>query len=249
LSQIKIIPVNDFPLIYESDRGASYIVDLLCDLAKVIDGDIIVIAQKIISKIEGRSVKISDVKPSETALQLAKEVNKDPRLVELILSESIRIVRSAPGVLIVETHHGFICANAGVDRSNVFGEDVFLKLPENPDRSAMEIRVRIKNLYGLEVGVIISDSFNRPWRKGSVNVALGVSGINPLLDLRGTKDDVGKTMESSMVAIVDEIASAAQLVMGESGGIPVAIVRGMRVEASDVGWQVLKRSYSEDLFR
>lgn len=249
MSLIKIIPVNEFPSIHESDCGASYIVDLLFNLTKVIDGDIIVIAQKIISKIEGCSVKISDINPSETALKLAKEIDKDPRLVELILSESIRIVRSAPGVLIVETHHGFICANAGIDRSNVFGDDIFLKLPENPDRTAMEIRVRIKSLYGIEVGVIISDSFNRPWRKGSVNVALGVSGINPLVDLRGTKDDVGKIMESSMVAIGDEIASAAQLVMGESGGIPVAIVRGVKADGSDVGWQVLKRPHSEDLFR
>ncbi len=211
--------------------------------------DILVVAQKVVSKAEGRTVRLSDIAPGAEALRLAAECNKDPRAVEVILSETKRVVRTAPGVLIVETHHGFICANAGVDASNVLGGDVVTLLPRDPDASARRLRESLVDVVRGPLGVIVSDSFNRPWREGSINVALGVAGMAPLTDQRGEEDQFGRVLRATIVSFADELASAAQLVMGEVRGTPVAIVRGVPFAQSDQGGKALLRPPEHDLFR
>ncbi len=211
-------------------------------------GDILVIAHKIVSKAEGRIVCLDEMRPSARALELARELNKDSRLLEVILKESRRIIRMGGGTIIVETHHGFICANAGVDLSNV-GLGLVALLPRDPDRSAREIREEIRQLIRVAPGVIISDSFGRPWRLGTVDVAIGVSGLKPLKDDRGKNDSYGYELRASVAAVADEIAAAAELVMGKSDGIPAAIIRGYRVEKEEGSAQELLRPEAEDLFR
>lgn len=211
--------------------------------------DIVVVAQKIVSKAEGRTVRLSGVTPGAEARRVARQSGRDARLVQVILDESKRIVRISRGVLIVETRHGFVCANAGVDASNVPGGDVVTLLPEDPDASARKIRDRLADTAGVEAAVIVSDSFNRPWREGSVNVALGVAGMRPLLDQRGDVDDHGRVLRVTVVSLADEVASAAQLVMGEVHGTPVAIVRGVAYETSGEGSSGLLRQGARDLFR
>jgi coenzyme F420-0:L-glutamate ligase/coenzyme F420-1:gamma-L-glutamate ligase len=210
--------------------------------------DILVVAHKIVSKAEGRTLQLSAVEPSARALELGRELDKDPRLVELILRESRRVVRTGRGALIVETHHGFVCANAGVDLSNV-GLDQVALLPENPDRSAAEIRHELRRLAGVSPGVIISDSFGRPWRLGTTDVALGVAGINPLRDYRGENDPYGYQLKASLAAVADELASAAELMMGKKDGVPAVIVRGYDAERKESSAQELLRPEAEDLFR
>jgi coenzyme F420-0:L-glutamate ligase/coenzyme F420-1:gamma-L-glutamate ligase len=212
-------------------------------------GDIVVIAQKAVSKAEGRTVRLSDVTPGGEAHRIAEECGRDARLIEVVLRESRRVVRLGMGVLIVETHHGFVCANAGVDASNVPGGDVVTLLPADPDASARRIRDGLGRAADGPVAVIVSDSFGRPWREGSVNVAIGVAGMKPLLDLRGQKDDFGRTLRTTVVSIADEVASAAQLVMGETRGTPAAIVRGVLWEESDEGSRRMLRPAGRDLFR
>ncbi len=213
-------------------------------------GDVVVVAQKIVSKAEGAVVDLEKVTPSERAIELAETVRKDPRLVEVILQQSERIVRAAPGVLVTETIHGLVCANAGVDNSNSAVPSQVITLPRDPDGSARAIRATLESRVGFPVGVIVSDSFGRPWREGSTNVAVGVAGIEPLDDARGRADDHGRTLQGTVVAVADEIASAAQLVMGEFGGVPAAIVRGLQIKMSDSGSaRSLQRSPESDLFR
>lgn len=211
--------------------------------------DIIVVAQKIVSKAEGRTVRLSGVVPGPEARRVASQSGRDARLVQVVLDESKRIVRMSRGVLIVETRHGYICANAGVDASNVPDGDVVTLLPEDPHASARRIRDGLGRTAGVEVAVIVSDSFNRPWREGSVNVALGVSGMRPLLDQRGAVDDHGRVLRVTVVSLADEIAGAAQLVMGEVRGTPVAIVRGVDYETSAENPTDQLRQPSRDLFR
>jgi coenzyme F420-0:L-glutamate ligase/coenzyme F420-1:gamma-L-glutamate ligase len=211
--------------------------------------DILVVAQKLVSKAEGCTVWLSTVQPGAEARRIAAEVEKDPRVVEVVLSQSRRILRAVKGVLIVETHHGFICANAGVDASNVPGGDVVTLLPPDPDASARRVRDGLEAYGARPVAVIISDSFNRPWREGSVNVAIGVAGMAPLLDQRGETDDHGRVLRATVVSVADEVASAAQLVMGETRGTPVAIVRGVPVVPSEEGSAKLLRDPARDLFR
>ena len=211
--------------------------------------DIIVIAQKIVSKAEGNIVDLSTVHPSSLADTIAKTSGKDPRHVEVILRESTSIVRMRGAHLIVETQHGFVCANAGVDRSNVGKDDSVVLLPIDPDKSAEIIRNKIMELTGADIAVIISDTFGRAWRNGQVNIAIGVAGLSPIVDYRGTQDMFGNQLNVTQIAIADELASATELVMRKSDRIPVAIVRGVKYDKQDGSIKLLIRPKEEDLFR
>ena len=214
----------------------------------LIEGDILVVAHKIVSKAEGRTIRLDAIRPSARALELSRELGKDPSLLEVMLKESRRIIRMGRGTIIVETHHGFICANAGVDLSNVGLGQVVL-LPQDPDRSAEEIRKEIQQSTGIDPAVIVSDSFGRPWRLGTVDVALGVSGLKPLKDYRGENDRYGYELKASVAAVADELASVAELLMGKKGEVPVVIVRGYGAKGEDGSAQELLRPEAEDLFR
>ena len=217
------------------------------------DGDLLVLAQKIVSKAEGRIVLLSSVTPSSRAFKLAETTEKDPRLVELILRESVEVLRTAPGVMIVEDRRGFVMANAGIDSSNVESvnaDEAVLLLPENPDASAERIRTRINELCGVSVGVIINDSFGRAWRLGTTGTAIGVAGIPALLDLRGNSDRNGRPLQSSDLGVADEVASAASLVMGQADeGRPVVLVRGFPYPLAEGRARDLVRPTNMDLFR
>ncbi len=250
VSPVSAIPVTGLPEFVLGDDVGRLIADQ-CRVngTPLADGDLVVVAQKIVSKAEGAIQLISEQAPTAEALQLAEEIGKDPRMVQIVLDQSARVVRAVPGVLIVETIHGFICANAGVDQSNIEADDVVTTLPEDSYRSARGIRKTLVELLGLSVGVLVSDTFNRPWREGSTNVAIGVAGFDPLRDLRGTIDDFDREMVTSMVSLADEVASTAQLVMGESGRIPAAIVRGVSWDPGDFPSDRLLRPANRDLFR
>jgi coenzyme F420-0:L-glutamate ligase/coenzyme F420-1:gamma-L-glutamate ligase len=211
------------------------------------DGDILVVAQKIVSKSEGRALRLAKIKPSSEAIALAKKLSGDPRLIEVVLRESRRIVR-AERVLIVETHHGFVCANAGVDHSNVPGDFVTL-LPKNPDRSARRLATALRAIAGKRVAVIISDTFGRPWRLGLVNVAIGAAGVPALVDLRGTRDRQRKLLRATVCAVADELAAAAGLLMGKAAGTPVVVIRGYRYRFVQDPAARIVRPAGEDLFR
>jgi coenzyme F420-0:L-glutamate ligase/coenzyme F420-1:gamma-L-glutamate ligase len=227
---------------------------LICDACShhkidLRNDDVLVVAQKIISKSEGRIVALDDIHPSAQAIELAQELDKEPALVEVILSESRRVIRTGGRALIVETHHGFVCANAGVDQSNVGLRQVTL-LPKDPDRSAREIRKEIHKRTGRNPAVIISDSFGRAWRIGTVDVAIGIAGMKPIKDERGSKDRYGYQLKAAVAAVADEIAAAAELVMGKRDGVPVVIVRGYDIENKEDGTvKELHRPEAEDLFR
>jgi coenzyme F420-0:L-glutamate ligase / coenzyme F420-1:gamma-L-glutamate ligase len=213
------------------------------------DRDVLVVAQKIISKAEGRMVRLDTVTPSPRARSLARELDKEPELVEVILGESRKVIRTGGRALIVETHQGFVCANAGVDQSNVGLRQVAL-LPQDPDRSAREIRREIASSTGKKPAVIISDSFGRAWRLGTVDVAIGVAGMRAIKDERGLDDSYGYRLKAAVAAIADEFAAAAELVMGKRDGVPVVIVRGYDIEIKEDGSvQELLRPQAEDLFR
>jgi len=211
-------------------------------------GDILVIAQKIISKAEGAVVRLATIRPSPQALALAARLKKDPRAVEVVLQQSRRIVRS-DHVLIAETLHGFVCANAGVDHSNVPGEDVVTLLPRDPDLSAKKLAAALRQLTGKRVAVIISDTFGRPWRLGLTDVAIGASGVPVLDDLRGTRDRHGKPLTATVLAVADELASAAGLLMRKSEGYPAILIRGYRYKPSSDPAASIIRPATEDLFR
>ena len=200
------------------------------------------------AKAEGRVVSLDGVHPSARATEIGQRIGFDPRHVEVILSESVRIVREAPRVLITETRHGFICANSGVDRSNTGGKEMVVLLPEHPDESARRLRARLQALSGVAVGVVISDSFGRPWREGQVNVAIGAAGVVAMRDYRGREDPDGYELQGTELAVVDELASAAELVMGKLDRLPVALVRGASF-AGDGRVQTLLRDPATDLFR
>lgn len=212
------------------------------------EGDILVVAQKIVSKAEGAVVSLATVKPSEKARALAAELKKDARAIELVLRESRRILRSER-VLITETKHGFVCANAGVDHSNVPGEDVVTLLPRDPDGSAERLAKELSAKTDKRIAVIVSDTFGRPWRLGLTNVAIGASGLPVLLDLRGTHDREGKPLTATVLAVADELAAAAGLLMGKSEGTPAVIVRGYRYKPGTEKAAQIIRPASEDLFR
>jgi coenzyme F420-0:L-glutamate ligase / coenzyme F420-1:gamma-L-glutamate ligase len=205
-----------------------------------------VLAQKVVSKAEGRVIGLAEVEPSEEAREIAGD--EDPRRIEVILREAQRVVRIRPPLVIAETRHGFICASAGVDASNAPEPDTLVLLPEDPDASADRIRARLRELTGRTVAVLITDSFGRPWRQGTIDVALGASGLEVLRDLRGTRDRAGYELHATMIAVADEIASAAELVMGKANGVPAAIVRGLEV-AGDGRARDLVIPEERDLFR
>jgi coenzyme F420-0:L-glutamate ligase/coenzyme F420-1:gamma-L-glutamate ligase len=213
------------------------------------DRTTLVIAQKIISKVEGRIVNLQTIEPSDRALRFAEEHEKDPRLVELVLQQSRRVLRMERGVIISETHHGLVCANAGIDRSNVSGEHTALLLPEAPDASAASIRKQLVAATGIDCAVIISDSFGRPWRVGQVDVAIGVAGIAPLDDRRGGLDRQGRTLNATCIAIADELAAAAGLLMQKDAGRPVVLIEGFNSQGTAGKAANLLRDPDNDLFR
>jgi coenzyme F420-0:L-glutamate ligase / coenzyme F420-1:gamma-L-glutamate ligase len=211
-------------------------------------GDLLVVGQKVVSKAEGRLVKLSDVEATPIAVAMAAGLAKDPRLVEVILRESRRVVRMDKGVLVTETHHGWVCANAGVDQSNVDSDSVAL-LPEDSDRSARGLRERVRAITGADVFVIVTDTFGRPWREGLTNVAIGVAGFAPLLSYLGERDPAGRPLQATVLALADELAGAAEPVMGKLDRIPAAIIRGLALKASEEGAKPLLRDPARDLFR
>ena len=249
MSAVSIYPVAGLPEIINGASLPDLIADALARLGmSFAAGDVVVITQKVISKAEGRVVSLDRVHPSVRATEIGQRIGFDPRHVEVILSESVRIVREAPRVLITETRHGFICANSGVDRSNTGGKEMVVLLPEHPDESARRLRAGLQGLSGVEVGIVISDSFGRPWREGQVNVAIGAAGVMAIRDYRGQEDPGGYELQGTELAIVDELASAAELVMGKLDRVPVALIRGASA-AGDGRVQTLLRDPATDLFR
>ena len=251
---IELLAVPGLPLIKPGDDLGTLIAGGLAQGSLQLRAqDVIVVAQKIVSKAEGRSVELATVKPSPRALALAQEVQKNPRLVELILSESVRVVRSRPNVLIVEHRLGFVMANAGIDQSNVGptdGVERALLLPVDPDATAEKLRSELSARYGVPLAVVITDSFGRAWRRGTAGVAIGAAGLPALLDLRGNPDLFGRTLQVSISGFADEIASAASLVMGQGDEAqPVVLVRGLGWKAPANPAHELIRPESEDMFR
>ena len=251
---VEIFAVPGIPLVRKDDDLVALIGDGLAR-GNIVPrgGDVVVLTQKIVSKAEGRMVDLSTVKPSAEAIELAGKVQKDPRLVELILSESVRVVRARPNVLIVEHRLGFVMANAGIDQSNVAAPDEpqrALLLPIDPDGSAATLRKRLLEKFGVPVAVIISDSFGRAWRRGTCGVAIGAAGLPSLMDLRGSPDLFGRALQVSITGHADEIAAAASLVMGQGAeGQPVVVVRGLTWRGPDNAASELVRPAAEDLFR
>ena len=247
---IQILGIKGMPLVKPGDSIGDQIVEAAkTESIQIHPSDVIVVAQKIVSKAEGNLLDLSTVQPSSLAETIAKTSGKDPRHVEAILRESASIVRMRGAHIIVETPHGFVCANAGVDRSNVGKNDSVVLLPVDPDKSAKRIQHRIIELTGANVGVIVSDTFGRAWRNGQVNVAIGVAGLSPIVDYRGTSDMFGNQLNVTQIAIADELASAAELVMRKSDRIPVAIIRGVNYVKDDGSIKPLIRPKEEDLFR
>ena len=242
--QLQIIPIPIEKEITTDDDLS----ELILNSGDILDGDVLVIAQKIISKQEGRMIELSTVSPSLLAQGISSQYNKDPALVELILSESKRIVRLKNGLIIVETNGGFICANAGIDESNVIDGFATL-LPVNSDKSAEIIRTSILNKTGKNVAVIISDTFGRPFRMGQTNCAIGISGLNPILDYAGTLDSFKRVLRITAIAIADELSSAAELVMGKTKKCPVVIVRNYSFKVGCNTIHDLIRPENEDLFK
>ena len=241
---IQIIPVKIQKDIVPNDN----LVDLVLESTEIQDGDILVFSQKIVSKNEGRMLSLSSVNPSLLANGIASSYGKDPRLIELILSESERIVRMENGIIIVKTKHGFVCANAGIDESNV--QDGYATLlPKDPDKSASLLKERIEQKTGKNISVIISDTFGRPFRLGQTDVAIGIAGLEPILDYNGKPDTFGKIMRVTAIAVADEICSASELVMGKVEKCPIAIVRNYNYNFSNAKIQKLLRSEHDDLFR
>jgi coenzyme F420-0:L-glutamate ligase / coenzyme F420-1:gamma-L-glutamate ligase len=254
MTALEVIALTGLPLIKAGDDLVELIASSLKRNAVEPQAqDVLVVAQKIVSKAEGRMVDLATIKPSARAIAVAADCAKDPRLVELILSESVRVVRARRGVLIVEHRLGFIMANAGVDQSNVGpadGAQRALLLPENPDRSAAALRIGLTAVTGIELAVVINDSFGRPWRQGTTGVAIGAAGLPVLIDLRGRPDLFGRTLEVSVIGFADEIAAAASLVMGQADeASPVVLIRGLRWSAPESTAAAVIRPSSEDLFR
>lgn len=239
---MNVTPVEGLPEIEPGDDLAR----LIAGAAPLEDGDVVVVAQKVVSKAEGRAVRLGDVEASERAHALAGD--EDPRRLEVILSESARIVRLRPPLVIAETSHGYVCASAGVDASNAPEPDSLVLLPLDPDASAARLRARLRELTGRDVGVIVSDSFGRAWRQGTTDVAIGCAGVTPLVDLEGERDPVGYELHATVIAVADQIAGAAQLVMGKLDGIPVAIVRGLDVSGEGAARDLVMPP-ERDLFR
>jgi coenzyme F420-0:L-glutamate ligase/coenzyme F420-1:gamma-L-glutamate ligase len=252
VESVEVIAVENLPLISEGEDLA----ELICNAAEkqntpIQEKDVVVITHVAVSKAEGNVVNLDEVVPSERAKEVARKTDKDPALVEAILRETKEIVRMRRNSLITETKNGIVCANAGVDRSNIEGERNIVLLPEDPNASAQKIRQKIRKLTGCDVAVIVSDTHGRPFRMGEINVAIGVAGIKPIRDRRGEKDLFGYVLRIKQTAVADELASAAELVMGQADeGIPAAIIRGYKYQASEnASATELTRPKEKDLFR
>jgi coenzyme F420-0:L-glutamate ligase / coenzyme F420-1:gamma-L-glutamate ligase len=251
LKKIEIIPI---PINININPKVKLLNTLLQSLKSnnqiIKNGDIIVIAQKIISKNEGRTVSLKNILPSSRSIELAKKTNKDPRIMELILKESRKIVRVFNNTIITETQHGFICANSGIDQSNVSkSKNLVLLLPKDPDKSANKLKKEIYEKTRKNIAVLITDTFGRPFRMGQTNIAIGIAGINALKNYKGKRDMFGKILKVTEIAIVDEIAGAAELVMGKTEGIPIAIVRNLSYSKSNSSIKKIIRKENRDIFR
>ena len=245
-AELRVIPLRGIPELEEGADLAAILAEAAGRSAGFEDADVLVIAQKAVSKVEGRVVRLAEVEPSKRARELAGD--GDPRRMEVILHESRTIVRARPPLIIAETEHGFVCASAGVDSSNAGHAETVVLLPRDPDASARRVRAAIRERTGVDVAVIVSDSFGRAWRQGTTDVALGVSGLAPILDLNGQHDATGYELHATQIAVADEIAGAAELVMGKTDGIPAAIVRGVHVAGEGSGADLLM-PLERDLFR
>ena len=245
MKRIELLGVDGLPEVQPGDNLA----ELIATRVELTAGDVVVVAQKIVSKSEGRIRHLSDVTASDEAVRLAPRLiaQPDPRLVQVVLDESVRVLRTER-TLITETRQGYVCANSGVDHSNVPGSDAVTLLPEDPDASAERLRAALVERSRVPVGVIVSDTFGRPWRLGIVNVALGVAGLPALMDLRGGTDDAGKELRATVLAVADEVAAAAGLVMGKTRRTPVVVVRGLELDGHGHGSDLI-RPAAEDLFR
>lgn len=250
MSTIALIPIPGIPYIQPGDDLASMLLDAI-DEAKVglKDGDILVMCQKIVSKAEGAVVDLKTVEPSSFAHQIAKRWEKDPRIVEVVLQESNRIVMMKNGVVITETKQGWVCANSGVDASNTLADDIVIVLPKDPDTSAKNMRIAIQERRHISIGVIITDTFGRPWRDGLVEFALGVSGFEGLLDLRGGEDLQGRELHHTVISVADELSCAAGLLMEKNAAVPAVIIRGYKYIPAEGSGKVLIRPAEADLFR
>ncbi len=248
MRRLTIWPVTGLPEVRAGDDLASMIVAGL-GTDPLRDRDVVVVAQKVVSKSEGRVVALSTVVPSERAIRMAAEAGKDPRALEVVLRETRSIVRWERGVLIAETHHGFVCANAGVDRSNAGAPDAVVLLPVEPDASAARLRAALRERTGRDVAVLVTDTFGRAWREGHLNVAIGMAGMPALLRYVGQHDPDGYELRVTEIALADEIAGAAELVMGKLDRCPVAVVRGLEMTSSDDTALAYVRPREKDLFR
>ncbi len=251
--RLRLTPVPNLPMVQPGDDLAALAAAAMDRInLRLESGDVVCFAQKVVSKAEGRQVSLADVEPSAAARQLAAETDKDPRLVQLILDESTEVIRKRPGILIVQHRLGFVCANGGIDQSNIEhgdGEQALL-LPKDADDSAAKLRTRLGELSGAEVGAIVTDSHNRPWRLGTVGVAIGAAGVTVLDDFRGCHDLFGRKLQVTLTNRADAIAAAATLLMGETTeGIPLVVAKGLAPQISDDSASMIVRPLSEDLFR
>jgi coenzyme F420-0:L-glutamate ligase / coenzyme F420-1:gamma-L-glutamate ligase len=245
-SGYRVFPLEGIPEIEDGDDLAGLLADAAERAGGLEDADVVVVAQKVVSKAEGRVISLDELEPSPQAFELAGD--RDPRHVEAILRESAQVVRVRQPLIIAETRHGFVCASAGVDASNAKGEGTLILLPLDPDASAAALRDRLRELTGRDVGVIVSDSFGRPFRQGTTDVALGVAGLTALLDLRGVRDSRGYELQATQIAVADELAAAAELAMGKVNGIPAAVIRGLDLRGDGRGADI-PIPEERDLFR
>ena len=244
--ELRVVPLRGIPELDDGDDLGALLADAAGRAGGFENGDVLVVAQKAVSKVEGRVVELTGIEPSDRARELAGYA--DPRRAEVILREAREIVRARPPLVIAETRHGFVCASAGVDASNAKGPDTVILLPVDPDGSAARLRGALRQRTGVEVGVVVSDSFGRAWRRGTTDVALGVAGIAAIVDLAGERDSAGYELHATEIAVADEIASAAQLVMGKTDGIPAAFVRGLQLQGDGRGSDLVMPR-ERDLFR
>jgi coenzyme F420-0:L-glutamate ligase/coenzyme F420-1:gamma-L-glutamate ligase len=245
---VRVIPLSGIPELEEGDDLGAALAGAIARAGGLLPGDIVVVAQKAVSKVEGRVIELDGVEPTDRAFELAGP-DGDPRHVQVILDEARHVVRSRPPLVIAETRHGFVCASAGVDASNAKGPDTVVLLPLDPDASARRLREELAAATSVVAAVVVSDSFGRAWRQGTTDVALGVAGMAAILDLRGEVDSAGRELHSTQIAVADEVAGAAELVMGKARGIPAAIVRGVDLPIGEDGAASLVMPRERDLFR